>query len=129
MRTRSLVAVFAGVAGAATLTVSLASQQPTPAPAPASIQVASVPSEPILSPGATAARYPATAAEFDAYFKKVKNWGRWGADDELGTAEPDHRAKRKQAAALVQRRPVGGARAFAAHRARRPTTAARSSTR
>ena len=28
---------------------------------------------------------PVTLAEFDEIFESVKNWGRWGADDELGT--------------------------------------------
>ena len=49
------------------------------------------PAAPIMSPGPAAARYPGTSDEFDAYFKKVSNWGRWGPDDELGTAEPHHR--------------------------------------
>ncbi len=28
---------------------------------------------------------PVTLAEFDKIFESVKNWGRWGDDDELGT--------------------------------------------
>ena len=28
---------------------------------------------------------PVTLAEFDEIFGAVKNWGRWGDDDELGT--------------------------------------------
>ena len=28
---------------------------------------------------------PVTLAEFDEIFEAVKNWGRWGEDDELGT--------------------------------------------
>jgi kynurenine formamidase len=32
------------------------------------------------------ARAPRDAAEFDALFQKVKNWGRWGAEDNLGAA-------------------------------------------
>ena len=28
---------------------------------------------------------PVTLREFDAIFSKVRNWGRWGPDDELGT--------------------------------------------
>ena len=34
-----------------------------------------------------------TAAEFDALFQKVRNWGRWGADDQMGTLNyitPEH---------------------------------------
>lgn len=29
--------------------------------------------------------FPRNAAEFDALFHEVSNWGRWGADDQLGT--------------------------------------------
>ena len=28
---------------------------------------------------------PVTLREFDEIFESVKNWGRWGPDDELGT--------------------------------------------
>jgi hypothetical protein len=28
---------------------------------------------------------PVTLREFDEIFEAVKNWGRWGPDDELGT--------------------------------------------
>ena len=28
---------------------------------------------------------PVTLAAFDAMFEQVKNWGRWGENDELGT--------------------------------------------
>ena len=28
---------------------------------------------------------PVTLREFDAIYESVKNWGRWGPDDELGT--------------------------------------------
>ena len=31
------------------------------------------------------ARTPRTAAEFDAMFREINNWRRWGAGDELGT--------------------------------------------
>jgi kynurenine formamidase len=65
-------------------------------------QVASVPAPTILSPGSAAARMPANADEFDTYFHQVKNWGRWGAADELGTANLITDAKRKQAASLVR---------------------------
>jgi len=43
-----------------------------------------------------------SVAEFEALFESVKNWGRWGADDELGTLNyitPEHI---KKAAALVR---------------------------
>jgi len=47
-------------------------------------------------------RSPRNAAEFDALFQQIKNWGRWGADDQLGSANLVTAAKRKQAAALVK---------------------------
>ena len=28
---------------------------------------------------------PVTLAAFDAMFEKIKNWGKWGENDELGT--------------------------------------------
>jgi kynurenine formamidase len=65
-------------------------------------QQAGTPAEPILSPGPAAARTPKNAEEFDAYFKKISNWGRWGKDDELGTVNLITDAKRKQAASLVK---------------------------
>jgi kynurenine formamidase len=63
---------------------------------------AQAPAEPVLSPGASAARFPRDAAEFDQMFQKVKNWGRWGADDQLGAANLITEAKRRQAAELVK---------------------------
>src|SRR5205809_8065122 len=47
-------------------------------------------------------RSPRNAAEFDELFQKVKNWGRWGKDDQLGSANLVTVAKRKQAVALVK---------------------------
>jgi len=47
-------------------------------------------------------RAPRNAAEFDELFQKVKNWGRWGKDDQLGSANLVTVAKRKQAVALVK---------------------------
>jgi kynurenine formamidase len=47
-------------------------------------------------------RAPRTTAEFDALFKQVSNWGRWGADDQLGSVNLVTAAKRKQAVALVK---------------------------
>ena len=49
-----------------------------------------------------AGRSPRNAAEFDALFQQVKNWGRWGPDDQLGSANLVTAAKRKQAVALVK---------------------------
>ncbi len=33
---------------------------------------------------------PVTLAAFDEMFEAVKNWGRWGPDDELGTPQLHH---------------------------------------
>jgi kynurenine formamidase len=49
-----------------------------------------------------ASRAPRNAEEFDALFQQVKNWGRWGKDDQLGSANLVTVAKRKQAVALVK---------------------------
>src|SRR3954470_18860333 len=50
----------------------------------------------------TAPRVPRNAAEFDELFQQVFNWGRWGKDDQLGSANLVTAAKRKQAIALVK---------------------------
>jgi kynurenine formamidase len=62
--------------------------------------VAPPPAPAIMSPGPAAARFPRNAEEFDQLFQQVKNWGRWGADDQLGAANLITEAKRKQALAL-----------------------------
>src|SRR3954466_12716237 len=49
-----------------------------------------------------AGRAPRNQAEFDTLFQQVKNWGRWGPDDQLGSANLVTAAKRKQAIALVK---------------------------
>lgn len=69
---------------------------------PAAPQNATAPAPIVMTPGPSAARMPANANEFDAYFKKISNWGRWGATDELGTLNLITDAKRRQAAALVR---------------------------
>ncbi len=46
---------------------------------------------------------PATLAEFDAMFEQVKNWGRWGPDDELGTMNYVTPDKIAAAARLVRK--------------------------
>ena len=48
-------------------------------------------------------RNPRNVAEFDAMFQELNNWGRWGADDELGTMNLITPEKTREAAALVQR--------------------------
>jgi kynurenine formamidase len=60
------------------------------------------PAEPILGPGPSAARFPKNADEFDQMFNQVKNWGRWGKDDQLGAANLITEAKRKQALGLAK---------------------------
>lgn len=77
------------VAAAAALGGVVAAQQPAPA-------------ETILTPGPAAARFPQNAEEFDQLFQQVKNWGRWGADDQRGAANLITEAKRKQAVALAK---------------------------
>lgn len=47
-------------------------------------------------------RAPRNAAEFDQMFQQIKNWGRWGAHDELGTVNLITPAKRKQALSLAK---------------------------
>ena len=43
-----------------------------------------------------------TRADFDSMMKSLSNWGRWGADDQLGTVNLITPEKRKKAAALVK---------------------------
>lgn len=50
----------------------------------------------------TAPRAPRNAAEFDELFQQISNWGRWGKDDQLGSANLVTAAKRTQAVALVR---------------------------
>ena len=49
-----------------------------------------------------AERTPPTAEEYAAYRERFSNWGRWGADDELGTLNLVTDDVRRGAAALVQ---------------------------
>ncbi|MGE0704878.1 MAG: cyclase family protein [Vicinamibacterales bacterium] len=51
---------------------------------------------------ATATRSPRNMEEFDAFFKKISNWGRWGADDQRGSVNLVTPEKSRQAAALVR---------------------------
>ena len=48
-------------------------------------------------------RYPRNVEEFDELFQEHNNWGRWGADDELGTANLITAEKTREAAGLVRR--------------------------
>jgi kynurenine formamidase len=52
--------------------------------------------------GSDPGRMPRNAAEYDTLFQQVKNWGRWGANDQLGAANLVTEAKRRQAAGLVK---------------------------
>jgi kynurenine formamidase len=54
------------------------------------------------TPASGPARAPRDAAEFDTMFQQVKNWGRWGTDDQLGAANLITEATRQRAAALVK---------------------------
>src|SRR4029077_9873294 len=47
-------------------------------------------------------RAPRNADEFDTLFQQVKNWGRWGPNDELGSVNLITPAKRKAAAGLIK---------------------------
>jgi kynurenine formamidase len=47
-------------------------------------------------------RETVTKATVDGWMKELSNWGRWGADDQMGTVNLITPEKRKQAAALVQ---------------------------
>ncbi len=52
---------------------------------------------------ATASAAPkVTLAEFDRIFESVKNWGKWGPNDQLGTLNYITRDKVRQAAGLVR---------------------------
>src|SRR5438309_1061933 len=47
-------------------------------------------------------RAPRNDAEFDAMFRQISNWGRWGKDDQLGAMNLVTDAKRRQAASEVK---------------------------
>ena len=68
---------------------ALSAQQPAPTPT-------------LVSPGPSAARFPRNAAEFDQMFNQVKNWGRWGASDQLGAANLITADTRKRALSLAK---------------------------
>ena len=58
---------------------------------------------PLLGPGEYVGyALPRNADEFDALFQQVKNWGRWGPNDQLGAANLVTEAKRRQAAGLAK---------------------------
>src|SRR5437870_12129603 len=45
---------------------------------------------------------PPTQGRVEGYFKELNNWGRWGHDDQRGTANLITAAKRAQATSLVR---------------------------
>ncbi len=51
---------------------------------------------------ATTERPLVSLAEFEAIFESVRNWGRWGPDDQLGTLNYISPAKVREAAGLVR---------------------------
>ena len=55
-----------------------------------------------MSGQAPGPRSPLNAEEFDQLFQQVKNWGRWGAEDQLGSVNLITAAKRKQALSLAK---------------------------
>ena len=77
------------LASATILTAVMSAQQPAPAP-------------PLLSPGPAAARFPRNLEEFDQMFNQIKNWGRWGQDDQLGAANLITEARRRHALTLAK---------------------------
>jgi kynurenine formamidase len=83
--------LIAALFATATFTIGIAGQQR-----------GTEPTTPLLGPGPSAARFPRNADEFDQMFNQVKNWGRWGKDDQLGAANLITEAKRKQALALAK---------------------------
>src|SRR5262245_49825307 len=50
----------------------------------------------------SAADHAVTAAQYERWKKDLSNWGRWGADDQIGALNLITPAKRRQAAALVK---------------------------
>ena len=56
----------------------------------------------VFCAGALAQPHKLTRTSFDSMMKELSNWGRWGADDQSGTAHLITPAVRKAAAGLVQ---------------------------
>ena len=54
------------------------------------------------SPAPAGTRSPVNAEEFDAMFQQIKNWNRWGANDQLGSVNLITDAKRKDALKLAR---------------------------
>jgi kynurenine formamidase len=56
----------------------------------------------VMAVNPAAIRTPVNVEEFDVMFDRIRNWGRWGADDQLGAANFITDAKRREAVALVR---------------------------
>ena len=69
---------------------------------PAAGQGAARPAESGSGQNMDQTRAPRNAGEFERMFHEIKNWGRWGADDQLGSANLVTAAKRKQALGLAK---------------------------
>jgi kynurenine formamidase len=54
------------------------------------------------TPAPAGNRSPVNAEEFDRLFQQVKNWGRWGADDQLGSVNLITAATRRKALSLAK---------------------------
>src|SRR4026209_1489254 len=68
---------------------------------------------------------PPTQDRLEGYFKELNNWGRWGNDDQRGTANLITAAKRAQPQAPDPPRPAGRARPQALTRTGRTVALAR----
>ena len=56
----------------------------------------------LLCRGADAPAHHATKADIEKWMTELSNWGRWGKNDQIGTANLITPAKRREAAALVK---------------------------
>ena len=56
----------------------------------------------LLCQGADAPSHHATKADVEKWMTELSNWGRWGKNDQIGTANLITPAKRREAAALVK---------------------------
>ena len=102
----AIVSAFA-VAVCATVVAGQAGQRGAQPGAPAqgtppAVPAAGQPTPPAPLPVQFTPRFPTNAEEFDKMFQEIKNWGRWGADDQRGSANLVTDAKRKQAVGLVK---------------------------
>jgi kynurenine formamidase len=90
---RHAITIVVAVVATAASSFTVFSQAP-PAPGASPISQASA--------AKAKARSPIDAEEFDRLFQQVMNWGRWGADDQLGSVNLITAEKRKQALSLAK---------------------------